>query len=278
MPFVIFLAAPGMDQLKGLYENSRYSSRNLAVAYLFLLICCSFRCLVSMFYVWCTPFFCFSLTVPVRSVLVPGELGPSNLWHPYMRSCDVSVLSFNSCKILHDSSLCFLIRTEFALTGSFYWHGRRRTSKTPWRKVPAFRGHTKSILIKLSSTKTPTPRSAKWSNLWRSCLISINGFPSLGSTKKKRKIIRMNLIHLPSELKSESHLSFASPSSDKHLRRAKFFVGKTEKLAFFLHSNRISVAVIWSVVLNNVDDQSEPFQTKYSSFYYKYHWQTKFYS
>ena len=104
-----------------------------------------------------------------------------------------------------------------------YWHDRRRTSRTPWRKVLAFRGHTKSTLIKLSSTKTPTPRSAKWSNLWRSCLISINGFPSLGSTKKKRKIIRLNLIHLPSQLKSESHLSFASPSSDKHLRRAKYF-------------------------------------------------------
>nr|CAG4639874.1 EOG090X032R [Daphnia pulex]SVE84767.1 EOG090X032R [Daphnia pulex] len=29
MPYVIFLAAPGMDQLKSLYENSRYSSRNL---------------------------------------------------------------------------------------------------------------------------------------------------------------------------------------------------------------------------------------------------------
>ena len=29
MPYVIFLAAPGMDQLKGLYENARYSSRNL---------------------------------------------------------------------------------------------------------------------------------------------------------------------------------------------------------------------------------------------------------
>lgn len=29
MPYVIFLAAPGMDQLKSIYENSRYSSRNL---------------------------------------------------------------------------------------------------------------------------------------------------------------------------------------------------------------------------------------------------------
>ena len=214
-----------MDQLKGLYENSRYSSRNLAVAYLFLLISCSFRCLVSMFYVWCTPFFCFSLTVPVRCVLVPGELGPSNLWHPYMRSCDVSVLFFYSCR----RNIAWLVAFIFDPEGIFirfnviYWHDRRRTSRTPWRKVLAFRGHTKSTLIKLSSTKTPTPRSEKWSNLWRSCLISINGFPSLGSTKKKRKIIRLNLIHLPSELKSESHLSFASPSSDKHLRRAKYF-------------------------------------------------------
>lgn len=30
MPYVINLAAPGMDQLKGLYENARYGSRNLA--------------------------------------------------------------------------------------------------------------------------------------------------------------------------------------------------------------------------------------------------------
>lgn len=32
MPYVIFLAAPGMEQLKSLYEaaSSRYSSRNLA--------------------------------------------------------------------------------------------------------------------------------------------------------------------------------------------------------------------------------------------------------
>ena len=29
MPYVIFLAAPGMEQMKGLYENTRYSSRNL---------------------------------------------------------------------------------------------------------------------------------------------------------------------------------------------------------------------------------------------------------
>nr|CAG4637672.1 EOG090X032R [Chydorus sphaericus] len=29
MPYVIFLAAPGMEQLKSIYENSRYSSRNL---------------------------------------------------------------------------------------------------------------------------------------------------------------------------------------------------------------------------------------------------------
>ena len=170
-------------------------------------------------------FFCFSLTVPVRCVLVPGELGPSNLWHPYMRSCDVSVLFFYSCR----RNIAWLVALIFDPEGIFirfnviYWHDRRRTSRTPWRKVLAFRGHTKSTLIKLSSTKTPTPRSAKWSNLWRSCLISINGFPSLGSTKKKRKIIRLNLIHLPSELKSESHLSFASPSSDKHLRRAKYF-------------------------------------------------------
>ena len=48
------------------------------------------------------------------------------------------------------------------------------------------------------------------------------------------------------------------------------FVGKTEKLVFFFtFQSRISVAVTWSVVLNNVDDQFEPFQTKYSSFYYK---------
>nr|CAG4643084.1 EOG090X032R [Ilyocryptus agilis] len=29
MPYVIFLAAPGMEQLKSIYENARYSSRNL---------------------------------------------------------------------------------------------------------------------------------------------------------------------------------------------------------------------------------------------------------
>nr|CAG4651677.1 EOG090X032R [Triops cancriformis] len=32
MPFVIFLAAPGMDQLKYLYDNNRYSSRNLTLS------------------------------------------------------------------------------------------------------------------------------------------------------------------------------------------------------------------------------------------------------
>nr|CAG4643809.1 EOG090X032R [Lepidurus arcticus] len=32
MPFVIFLAAPGMEQLKYLYDNNRYSSRNLTIS------------------------------------------------------------------------------------------------------------------------------------------------------------------------------------------------------------------------------------------------------
>ena len=31
MPYVIFLAAPGMEHLKEIYANSRYSSRNLTV-------------------------------------------------------------------------------------------------------------------------------------------------------------------------------------------------------------------------------------------------------
>lgn len=44
LPYVIFIAAPGMEQLKTLYDvgrsntNLRYSSRNLTVSYLLKLL------------------------------------------------------------------------------------------------------------------------------------------------------------------------------------------------------------------------------------------------
>ena len=74
MPYCIFLAAPGMDQLKGLYENARYSSRNLGSVGTGTV---SFEKLLSRFVFQCKHFsFQNSLIDPVRSASVLGELVP----------------------------------------------------------------------------------------------------------------------------------------------------------------------------------------------------------
>lgn len=86
MPYVVFIAAPGMETLKHLYYENRpfgASSRNLTVCKLMHILRLHISCL--LLHNNYLLFLCCSLIVPVQSDTVHGVQGLWNHWHQFMK-------------------------------------------------------------------------------------------------------------------------------------------------------------------------------------------------